>query len=147
MARLFTNELREDFQPEVLESYAQRFLDHSIGPEGKGCVVIRAAEYGSLTASRAAGFTWSASFYAPGSDTSRVVDPTGAGNSFIGGFAMGLQQKSTLEEAAAYGHVAASFALEQIGVPSVQSQGYIETWNGVKVKDRLEEYRMRGKFL
>jgi len=48
-------------------------------------------------------------------------------------------------EAAAYGHVAASFALEQIGVPNFQSEGSVETWNGVKVRERLEEYRARRK--
>jgi len=145
MTRLFTDKVPGDFRPEVLESYAQKFLDHSIGPGGQGCVVIRAAEHGSLSASRTAGFIWSPAFYAPGSDTSRVIDPTGAGNAFIGGFATGLLQNLTLDEAATYGNVAASFALEQIGTPKFESNGHIETWNGVKVKERLEEYRARLK--
>jgi len=145
ITRLFTDVVPEDFQPEILESYAQKFLDRSIGPDGEGCVVIRAAEHGTLSASRAAGFIWSPAFYAPGSDTSRVIDPTGAGNAFIGGFTIGLQQNLTLGEAAAYGHVAASFALEQIGMPKLESYGSIEMWNGFKVEERLEEYRARLK--
>ncbi|KAH7378648.1 pfkB family kinase [Cadophora sp. MPI-SDFR-AT-0126] len=132
-----------DFQPEVLESCAQTFLDHSIGPQGDGCIVIRASEHGSLSASRAAGFIWSPAFYPPDLDTSRIVDPTGAGNAYIGGFAMGLQHNLTLEKAAAYGNVAASFALEQIGLPELKVQDPVETGNEVKVLDRLEEYNSR----
>jgi sugar/nucleoside kinase (ribokinase family) len=147
ITRLFADAVPEDFQPKVLESYAQKFLDDSIGPEGKGCVVIRAAEHGSLSASRAAGFIWSPAFYAPGSGTSRLVDPTGAGNAFIGGFATGLQQNLTLDKAAAYDNVAASFALEQIGLPELEVHGLVETWNGVKVQERLEEYSARLKSL
>lgn len=93
--------------------------------------------------SRASGFTWSPAFYAQVSDISRVVDPTGAGNAFIGGFATGLQQNMKLDKAAAYGNVAASFALEQIGLPKVKFHGLIETWNGVNVQARLEEYSSR----
>ncbi len=145
MTRLFTDEIPGYFQRAVLESYAQRFLDHSIGPDGQGFVVIRAAEHGSLSASRTASFIWSPAFYPPGSDASRVVDPTGPGNAFIGGFATGLQQKLVLEEAAAYGNVAASFALEQISAPTLESDGSVERWNGVKVNERLEEYRARIK--
>ncbi|KUJ11849.1 pfkB family kinase [Mollisia scopiformis] len=120
ITRLFTDADPEEFQPKVLESYAQKFLDHSIGPHGKGCIVIRAAEHGSLSASRAAGCIWSPAFYPTASDLSRIVDPTGAGNAFIGGFATGLQEKRTLDQAAAYGNVAASFALEQIGLPTLE---------------------------
>jgi sugar/nucleoside kinase (ribokinase family) len=143
ITRLFTDVDPVDFQPEALESYAQTFLDHSIGPQGGGCVVIRAGEHGSLSASRTAGIIWSPAFYPLDSDTLCIVDPTGAGNAFIGGFAMGLQHNLTLEKAAAYGNVAASFALEQIGLPELKMQDLVETWNGVNVLERLEEYNSR----
>lgn len=142
ITRLFTGVDPEDFQPKVLESYARKFLDHSIGPRGEGCIVIRAGEHGSLSASCAASFIWSPAFYPPDSDTSRIVDPTGAGNAFIGGFTTGLLQNLPLEKAAAYGNVAASFALEQIGLPNLEIQDLVETWNGVKVQERLEEYNV-----
>jgi bifunctional ADP-heptose synthase (sugar kinase/adenylyltransferase) len=89
----------------------------------------------------------SPAFYVPGSGTSRLVDPTGAGNAFIGGFATGLQQNLPLDKAAAYGNVAASFALEQIGLPELEVHGLVETWNGVKVQERLKEYSARLKSL
>lgn len=56
---------------------------------------------------------------------------------------MGLQHNLTLEKAAAYGNVAASFALEQIGLPELKVQDPVETGNEVKVLDRLEEYNSR----
>ena len=46
---------------------------------------------------------------------SRVVDPTGAGNVFAGGFLAGLTKTSDLVEAVLYGTVAASFAVEGSG--------------------------------
>lgn len=46
---------------------------------------------------------------------SRVVDPTGAGNVFAGGFLAGLTKTADLVEAVLYGTVAASFAVEGSG--------------------------------
>ncbi|KAI4264242.1 MAG: hypothetical protein L6R42_000639 [Xanthoria sp. 1 TBL-2021] len=78
--------------------------------------------------------------------TGRVVDPTGGGNAFLGGFAIGLQhsEQANMREAAAYGTVAASFAIEQIGVPTLGlSPSGAEMWNGVSVEGRLKEYNRR----
>lgn len=41
-----------------------------------------------------------------------VLDPTGAGDAFCGGFLAGLNQTGDLEQAAAFGTVAASFAVQ-----------------------------------
>ncbi|PVH79485.1 hypothetical protein DL98DRAFT_549594 [Cadophora sp. DSE1049] len=145
MMKLFTDEITGDFRPELSEIQAQKFLDHSVGPDGQGYIVIRAAEHGCLSASRASGLCWSPAFYAPGSDVSRVVDPTGAGNAFIEGFAMAMVQDLALDEAVAYSNVAPSFALEQIGAPILKINGLSETWNGEKVMDRLEQYKRQSR--
>lgn len=73
-----------------------------------------------------------------------VVDPTGGGNGFLGGLAIALARGKGVEEAAAWGSVAASFAIEQVGVPivGIDEQGR-ETWNGVVVEERLEEFKKR----
>lgn len=47
----------------------------------------------------------------------KVVDTTGAGNAFLGGFSIGLHETGDEIEAAMYGIVAASLVCEQIGVP------------------------------
>jgi ribokinase len=46
-----------------------------------------------------------------------VVDQTGAGNAFCGGFLVGWVKSGDLRTAACYAGVAASFTLEVIGVP------------------------------
>ena len=71
----------------------------------------------------------------------QVVDPTGGGNAFLGGFAVGLARGKTLDEAAAWGNIAASFAIEQVGVPVLgRDADGNETWNGVRVEDRYAAY-------
>jgi hypothetical protein len=74
----------------------------------------------------------------------KVVDPTGGGNSFLGGLAVALARGKGIEEAAAWGSVAASFAIEQVGVPvlGLDREGR-ETWNGVRVEERLREFMAR----
>ncbi|OCL13399.1 pfkB family kinase [Glonium stellatum] len=138
---LFTDEKPKLFHCEQLEFYAQTFLEASVGPSGQGCVVIRAAEHGCLTASRSERFTWLPAYYAL--NAAEVIDPTGGGNAFLGGLAIGLQETASFAEAASYGSVAASFALEQIGLPSRNQLGDGETWNETIVLSRLEEYKSR----
>ena len=81
----------------------------------------------------------------------KIIDVTGGGNAFLGGFCIGLglmsrwrekdpsSSLSDFEGAAFYGTVAASFAIEQIGMPKVtykDSDG-TELWNGDLPSDRM----------
>ena len=82
----------------------------------------------------------------------KVIDVTGGGNAFLGGFCIGLgimsrwREKdpslglSDFEGAAFYGTVAASFAIEQIGMPKVtyRDPDGIELWNGDLPSDRID---------
>jgi bifunctional ADP-heptose synthase (sugar kinase/adenylyltransferase) len=73
-----------------------------------------------------------------------VVDPTGGGNTFLGGMAVALARGESIPEAATWGTVAASFAIEQVGVPELAISGPgQELWNGVVVHKRLREFRAR----
>lgn len=77
----------------------------------------------------------------------KVVDPTGGGNTFLGGLAVGLARGHSMEEAVCWGSVAASFAIEQVGVPELgKNENGDETWNGVRVADRLQQLRDRIGF-
>ena len=82
----------------------------------------------------------------------KVIDVTGGGNAFLGGFCIGLGMMSRWREkdpslglsdfegAAFYGTVAASFAIEQIGMPKVtykEADG-VELWNGDLPSDRVD---------
>ncbi|KAM5359411.1 hypothetical protein ACJZ2D_014501 [Fusarium nematophilum] len=77
-------------------------------------------------------------------DSSKVIDPTGGGNTFLGGLGIALARGETLEDAAIWGAVAASFAIEQVGVPTLaRDADGREAWNGHNVEDRLREFRER----
>lgn len=77
-------------------------------------------------------------------DSAKVVDPTGGGNTFLGGLAIALARHEDLETAAAWGSIAASFAIEQVGVPSLsQDEDGKEFWNGQNPHDRLDDYKKR----
>lgn len=84
----------------------------------------------------------------------KVTDPTGAGNAFLGGFCIGmtvppdtrfsgiaLSTDSQIVMAAICGTVAASFAVEQVGMPVLSTstvQKGQELWNDDNVRARIE---------
>ena len=73
-----------------------------------------------------------------------MVDPTGGGNCFLGGYMAGWLTTRDIDQAVQYGHVAASFALEQIGLPRQESTADgTEMWNGQYARERLEQYKAR----
>ncbi|KAL8942782.1 MAG: hypothetical protein Q9216_001467 [Gyalolechia sp. 2 TL-2023] len=118
--------------------------------ETDAVLVVRLGEKGCFVAQRDRHLRLPA--YHEQDATSRVVDPTGGGNTFLGGFGIGAFQSAgsscvaRFEEAALYGTVAASFAIEQVGVPICErSSVQGELWNGEKVESRLEEYKQRVK--
>ena len=81
---------------------------------GAGSVVIKRGEYG------AAFFSDSFSFAVPAYPLNEVVDPTGAGDSFAGGFlgfiaAEDNIEEETLRRAMIFGSVMASFNVESFG--------------------------------
>ena len=87
---------------------------------------------------------WLPAYFADEEGEERVVDPTGGGNGFLGGMAIALARGKGVVEAAAWGSVAASFCIEQVGVPILgkDDEGR-ETWNGERVEGRLEKFMGR----
>jgi len=84
---------------------------------------------------------WVPACHSEGSE--KVVDPTGGGNTFLGALAVALARGEDIEEAVFWGSVAASFAIEQVGMPRLDGDGDGETWNGVNVRERLREFKER----
>ncbi|TWU75586.1 hypothetical protein ED733_006549 [Metarhizium rileyi] len=77
-------------------------------------------------------------------DRRKVVDPTGGGNAFLGALSVALARGEKLEDAVAWGSVGASFAIEQVGMPSLARNNYMaESWNGEEVQQRLQEFQER----
>ncbi len=82
---------------------------------GPRIVVVKRGEYGACL------FQDSSIFFAPGYPLEQVHDPTGAGDTFAGGFMGQLASTGDLSEAGLrraliYGSVMASFAVEEFGL-------------------------------
>ena len=139
-----------------MERQCNELLTHGFGKK-PSAVVVRRGERGCYIASDSR-HSWFPAYHRPKYElspkkqakwTQKVVDPTGGGNAFLGGFCIGLldvmpEGKTNFEQAAIYGSVAASFAIEQVGMPSLSySNDGIELWNGDLVIKRLEKFVKR----
>ncbi|KAK5453512.1 hypothetical protein LTS15_006697 [Exophiala xenobiotica] len=92
----------------------------------------------------------------------RVIDPTGGGNTFLGALAIamtgtvspsgtdvvarqvpdGYAQQKRLLFALLHATVAASYAIEQVGMPVLATSG-IDAWNGEPYQERFTSYLHR----
>jgi sugar/nucleoside kinase (ribokinase family) len=129
----------------AIEGLCDQWLQSGIGSERQGGIVVRAGKDGCLVARQ--GFRkWIPAYH---QSAEKVIDPTGGGNGFLGGLAMGLVRGGAtagvenLEEAARWGSISASFAIEQVGLPVLSRNPQGETWNNVLVEDRLLEFKQR----
>jgi sugar/nucleoside kinase (ribokinase family) len=107
---------------------------------GPGVVVVKKGESGSLACSADGG-----RFILPAYPASEVKDPTGAGDSFAGGFMGHLAQTgktdfATLKTAIAYGTVTASFTIAEFSL-----RGLTETTK-IEIDRRLENLRELTSF-
>ena len=103
--------------------------------DGVKLAALRMGERGSLVAKQGD----SHAHYIPAVDVAEVVDQTGAGNTYCGGFLVGWCRERDPLMAGCYGAAAASFTLEYVGCaqipPNVESE-----WNR-----RLDEARRGAK--
>ncbi|KAI1921277.1 hypothetical protein LOZ12_001206 [Ophidiomyces ophidiicola] len=142
---------------------AAKITQFGIGPKGDGMLVIRAGKDGCYAFSR------NGTLKLPAYKFVDVVDPTGAGNTFLGALAQGLVSSGRApfnviqgicgssvwwpgikcnwgndEEtptALICATIAASFAIEQIGLPKISfsNEGF-ECWNGSRYTERIRLY-------
>jgi sugar/nucleoside kinase (ribokinase family) len=106
---------------------------------GTKYVIIKKGEHGSLL------FYDDIVFPSPAFSMENIVDPTGAGDSFAGGLIGYLSSKnstkmSTIKEAAVYGNIMGSFAVEKYGVYGI---------TGLKrssIKKRFDRYKKMVHF-
>lgn len=121
------------FDESAVERQARAFMP--VSPPHPFCIIIRCAEHGCFVLSSSSNgeeSMWLPAYHLPGSND--VVDPTGAGNAFLGGAAMGYLQHGDFAMAATYGSVAASFAVEKVGLPKITE---------CDVEGRLDEFARR----
>ena len=125
-----------------MKQQCDELLERGFGEKNGVVVVVRCGERGCYVASKDQARMIPA-YYSSGT---KVVDPTGAGNAFLGGFGVGLLEEppgdlTVLENAAAFGSVAASFAVEQVGLPKLTKGDGEELWNGDDAGRRLGSFR------
>lgn len=142
---------RGEIDREFLTSTCADILFRGFGAQRKGAVVVRAGREGCYVATHSS-TEWLPAYHKSPEDADagpnvRVVDPTGGGNAFLGGLAVGLVRTGSgpslenVNTAAAFASVAASFAIEQVGMPTLtRALDGSELWNGVSVAERLREY-------
>lgn len=80
--------------------------------DGAKVIALRLGEHGSLVSKQ----DTSEILSIPAAPVPKVVDQTGAGNTYCGGFMVGWHLTHDLLTATCYGATSASFALEKIGV-------------------------------
>ncbi|KAI9890749.1 MAG: hypothetical protein M1814_003679 [Vezdaea aestivalis] len=107
-------------------------------------VIVRAGARGcfAFVPGREGGQMWIPAYH---HDSSRVIDPTGGGNCFLGALVVAMVRSestgmSRIISASVQASVAASFAIEQIGLPKL---GTGELWNGESVAQRWREVEDR----
>ncbi|GLB33586.1 putative pfkB family carbohydrate kinase [Lyophyllum shimeji] len=123
-----------------IEEAADRFLQYGVGHERKGWIIVRSGEMGAFVKSLKSEGRWVDAFWtASADDAGRIVDVTGAGNSFLGGLAAGLLLTNDVLKATFYASASASFIVEQEGLPrlSRDKQGHL-LWNGDLPQRRLD---------
>lgn len=109
---------------------------HEMGPK---YVVIKKGEHGALL------FADKDVFFAPALPLKEVFDPTGAGDTFAGGFTGYLTQSSNvsfrnMKNAIIYGSNLASFCVEKFGTERM------EDLNDKEVIERLQQFKMLTQF-
>ena len=85
--------------------------------DGARVAALRMGEHGSLVAQQGD----DRAYYMPAVEVPELVDQTGAGNSYCGGFLVGYCHSGDLVEAGCYGAAAAAFTLEYVGCAEIPS--------------------------
>ncbi len=112
---------------------------HAIRAMGPKFVVIKKGEHGAMF------FSEHETYVMPAFPTEKVLDPTGAGDSFAGGMmghlaSLGRFDPQALKEALAYGTVTASFTVEDFSLDQ------LEKLDRSLVDQRFKDYRQMLSF-
>lgn len=107
-----------------------------MGPE---ILIIKKGEHGAML------FTGDTIFSAPAYPMEMIFDPTGAGDSFAGGFIGYLHQTRDLEpenikRAVIYGSTMASFCVEKFSTKGLEDLSYLQ------IQDRFREFKKLSDF-
>jgi len=108
---------------------------------GPKYVIIKKGEHGALL------FHENKIFCAPGLPLEEVFDPTGAGDSFIGGFIAYLSQRGKvsfedMKTAVIIGSALASFTVQEFGTKALEKMSFKELSERIQTFKRLTEFEI-----
>ena len=140
---------------QAAKSFARLVRERCPSCDGGPAIIVRAGALGSYTVSD----SWSGwvPAYWSAAEQNKVVDVTGGGNSYLGGLCAGLLLTDgdwrageflpvvtlVLTPASIYASTAASFAIQQKGLPRLTRQHEQELWNGDDPWKRLRDMANR----
>jgi sugar/nucleoside kinase (ribokinase family) len=109
---------------------------HEMGPK---YVVIKKGEHGALL------FSGDNVFFAPALPLEEVFDPTGAGDTFAGGFAGFLSKTNNfsfenMKKAVVYGSALASFSVEKFGTERISNLSSKEVFERLQMFKNLTQF-------
>ena len=132
----------------ILNDSEARLLSHepnlfkagrTIRQMGPSVVIVKKGEHGALL------LTDQLVFSAPAYPMENILDPTGAGDAFAGGFVGWLARtddmsEENLKRAVIYGSTLASFCVEKFGVDGLADLTYLS------IQDRFRQFRELSRF-
>lgn len=106
---------------------------------GPKLIIVKRGEYGSFA------FTDDFIFFVPAFPVKEVIDPTGAGDSFAGGFmgylaSCGCMNKDTIKKAMLIGTVSASFCVESFSIDRLRKISIDDINKRVKVLENCMKF-------
>lgn len=114
-------------------------LFDSTSSEGAGVIIIRRGEKGVVAASRE---NKKKHLVLPAVEDTLVVDVTGCGNSFCGGFLASYSINRSLLDSCSWGSVASSFMAEEQGVPRTRIEDIKDRatsrWDALRKRSSVE---------
>ncbi|MFY9160856.1 PfkB family carbohydrate kinase [Aquirufa ecclesiirivi] len=124
---------------QLSEQYSLRIAAKMIMAMGPKTLIIKKGEHGALL------FQEDKMFYCPALPLEEVFDPTGAGDTFVGGFIGYLAQKDdvsfeSMRQAIVYGSAMASFCVEKFGTERLFEISPVD------LESRVNEFRELARF-
>ncbi|KAK5625093.1 hypothetical protein RRF57_000809 [Xylaria bambusicola] len=103
------------FRYRSIEEGARTCINRGIGPNRSGIIVVRCGQYGCFYMNRKKEKGWVRPYYSHRHP--KMEDVTGSGSAFLGAFGVAYLETGDMKKACVRGAVAASYALEQFGLP------------------------------
>ncbi|KAI0516902.1 Ribokinase-like protein [Xylaria bambusicola] len=107
------------FRYKSIEKGARKCIKRGIGPRRSGIIVVRCGQYGCFYMNGKNEKGWIRPYYSHRHP--KVEDITGSGSAFLGAFGVAYMETGDMKMACVRGAVAASYALEQFGLPVLQN--------------------------